>query len=145
MKPNLVKRVAAEFLGTLLLVATVVGSDIMAERLAGGNVALALLANTIATGATLVALILTFGSISDRCFTTWLFERHLMVPSRRLLERLADTDRPKDLLRVRKGNRLDDVGNRPDFKALLRQELNTNLISSPRENSCAILIQNITE
>ena len=68
MKPNLRKRVAAEFVGTLLLVATVVGSGIMAERLAGGNVALALLANTIATGATLVALILTFGPISGAHF-----------------------------------------------------------------------------
>ena len=68
MKPNLRKRVAAEFLGTLLLVATVVGSGVMAERLAGGNVALALLANTIATGATLVALILTFGPISGAHF-----------------------------------------------------------------------------
>jgi glycerol uptake facilitator-like aquaporin len=48
----------------MLLVATVVGSGIMAERLAAGNVALALLANTIATGAALVALILTFGPIS---------------------------------------------------------------------------------
>lgn len=64
MKPNLRKRLTAEFFGTLLLVATVVGSGIMAERLANGNVALALLANTIATGATLVALILTFGPIS---------------------------------------------------------------------------------
>ena len=64
VKPNLRKRVAAEFFGTLLLVATVVGSGIMAERLANGNVALALLANTIATGATLVALILAFGPIS---------------------------------------------------------------------------------
>lgn len=64
MKPNLHKRLTAEFLGTLLLVATVVGSGIMAERLANGNVALALLANTIATGATLVALILAFGPIS---------------------------------------------------------------------------------
>lgn len=54
----------AEFFGTLFLVATVVGSGIMAERLANGNVALALLANTIATGATLVALILAFGPIS---------------------------------------------------------------------------------
>lgn len=54
----------AEFFGTLLLVATVVGSGIMAERLANGNGALALLTNTIATGATLVALILTFGPIS---------------------------------------------------------------------------------
>lgn len=64
MKPNLCRRLTAEFFGTLLLVATVVGSGIMAERLANGNAALALLANTIATGATLVALILTFGPIS---------------------------------------------------------------------------------
>jgi glycerol uptake facilitator-like aquaporin len=56
--------VTAEFLGTLFLVATVVGSGFMGERLAGGNVAIALLANTIATGAALVALILTFGPIS---------------------------------------------------------------------------------
>ena len=68
MKPNLPRRLSAEFLGTLLLVAAVVGSGIMAERLAGGNVALALLANTIATGAALVALILTFGSISGAHF-----------------------------------------------------------------------------
>ena len=58
------RRLAAEALGTALLLATVVGSGIMAERLAGGNVAIALLANTIATGAALVALILTFGPIS---------------------------------------------------------------------------------
>jgi len=64
VKTSLPRRVTAEFLGTLLLVATVVGSGIMAERLASGNVALALLANTIATGAALVALILTFGPIS---------------------------------------------------------------------------------
>jgi glycerol uptake facilitator-like aquaporin len=64
MKPSLIRRLAAEFLGTLFLVATVVGSEIMAERLSNGNVALALLANTIATGAVLVALILTFGPIS---------------------------------------------------------------------------------
>jgi glycerol uptake facilitator-like aquaporin len=64
MKSSIARRLAAEFLGTLLLVATVVGSGIMAERLAGGNAALALLANTIATGAALVALILTFGPIS---------------------------------------------------------------------------------
>jgi glycerol uptake facilitator-like aquaporin len=68
MKFSLSRRLAAEFLGTLLLVATVVGSGIMAERLAGGNVALALLANTIATGAALVALILTFGPISGAHF-----------------------------------------------------------------------------
>lgn len=64
MKPNLRRRLTAEFFITMLLVATVVGSGIMAERLANGNVALALLANTIATGATLVALILAFGPIS---------------------------------------------------------------------------------
>jgi glycerol uptake facilitator-like aquaporin len=64
MKPNLLGRIAAEFLGTGFLVAAVVGSGIMAERLAGGNVALALLANTLATGAALVALILAFGPIS---------------------------------------------------------------------------------
>jgi glycerol uptake facilitator-like aquaporin len=64
MKSDLRARITAEFLGTAFLVAAVVGSGIMAERLSGGNVALALLANTIATGAALVALILTFGPIS---------------------------------------------------------------------------------
>jgi glycerol uptake facilitator-like aquaporin len=64
MRIPLVRRVVAEFLGTGFLVATVVGSGIMGVRLAGGNTALALLANTIATGAALVALILTFGPIS---------------------------------------------------------------------------------
>jgi glycerol uptake facilitator-like aquaporin len=68
MKIPLSRRLAAEFLGTLFLVATVVGSGIMVERLAGGNVAIALLANTIATGAALVALILTFGPISGGHF-----------------------------------------------------------------------------
>lgn len=58
------KRACAEFIGTAFLVAAVVGSGIMAERLSGGNTALALLANTIATGAVLVALILAFGRIS---------------------------------------------------------------------------------
>jgi glycerol uptake facilitator-like aquaporin len=64
MTSLLSRRIAAEFLGTAFLVAAVVGSGIMGERLAGGNVAIALLANTIATGAALLALILTFGSIS---------------------------------------------------------------------------------
>jgi glycerol uptake facilitator-like aquaporin len=68
MKPRLGARVGAEFLGTGFLVAAVVGSGIMAERLCGGNVGLALLANTIATGAALVALILTFGPISGAQF-----------------------------------------------------------------------------
>jgi len=58
------RRLVAEAVGTALLLAAVVGSGIMGERLAGGNVAVALLANTIATGAALVALILTFGPIS---------------------------------------------------------------------------------
>jgi glycerol uptake facilitator-like aquaporin len=66
--PSLSRRVAAEGLGTAFLLATVVGSGIMAERLAGGNVALALLANTIATGAGLLALILTLGGISGAHF-----------------------------------------------------------------------------
>jgi glycerol uptake facilitator-like aquaporin len=68
MMANLSRRVTAEFLGTGFLVAAVVGSGIMAERLAGGNVAIALLANTIATGAALAALILTFGPISGAHF-----------------------------------------------------------------------------
>jgi len=58
------RKFAAECLGTALLLAAVVGSGIMGERLSGGNVAIALLANAIATGAALVAIILAFGSIS---------------------------------------------------------------------------------
>jgi glycerol uptake facilitator-like aquaporin len=64
MKPPLLRRVVAEFTGTLLLLAAVVGSGIMGERLAAGNVAIALLANTLATGAALIAIILAFGPIS---------------------------------------------------------------------------------
>jgi glycerol uptake facilitator-like aquaporin len=64
----LYKRSVCEGLGTGLLVAAVVGSGIMGERLAGGNVAIALLANTIATGAALAALIVTFGSFSGPHF-----------------------------------------------------------------------------
>jgi glycerol uptake facilitator-like aquaporin len=65
---TLSRKLAAEALGTAFLLAVVVGSGIMAERLAGGNVAIALLANTLATGAGLVALILTFGPISGAHF-----------------------------------------------------------------------------
>jgi len=68
MSTSLVRRAASESVGTCLLVAAVIGSGIMGERLAGGNVAIALLANTIATGAALVALILTFGAISGAHF-----------------------------------------------------------------------------
>ncbi len=64
MKLSLRSRLIAEFLGTAFLVAAVIGSGIMGERLSSGNLAIALLANTIATGAALVALILTFGPIS---------------------------------------------------------------------------------
>ena len=67
-KPSIARRAVAEALGTALLLATVVGSGIMAERLAGGNVAVALLANALATGAGLAALILTFGPISGAHF-----------------------------------------------------------------------------
>ncbi len=62
------KKLVSEAIGTAFLLAAVVGSGIMGEKLAGGNVALALLANTIATGAALVALILTFGPISGAHF-----------------------------------------------------------------------------
>ena len=65
---SVVKRAAAEAVGTALLLAVVVGSGIMGERLAEGNVAVALLANSLATGAGLVALILTFGPISGAHF-----------------------------------------------------------------------------
>ncbi len=58
----------AEFVGTALLLATVVGSGIMGERLSGGNVAIALLANSLATGAVLFALITAFGSVSGAHF-----------------------------------------------------------------------------
>jgi glycerol uptake facilitator-like aquaporin len=68
MQRTLARRVTAEAVGTCLLLAAVVGSGIMGERLAGGNIAVALLANTIATGAALVALILTFGPISGAHF-----------------------------------------------------------------------------
>ncbi|MBW8322736.1 MAG: aquaporin family protein [Rhizobium sp.] len=62
------RRIASECLGTALLLATVVGSGIMAEALAGGNVAVALLGNTIATGAILVVLITMFGPVSGAHF-----------------------------------------------------------------------------
>ena len=64
----MIRKAISEAVGTAFLLATVVGSGIMGERLAGGNVAIALLANTLATGAGLVALILTFGPISGAHF-----------------------------------------------------------------------------
>ena len=68
MKFSIARRVTAEFLGTCFLVMAVVGSGIMGERLSGGNVAIALLANSIATGAGLITLIYSFGPISGAHF-----------------------------------------------------------------------------
>ena len=65
---TLLKRIVAEFLGTAFLLAVVVGSGIMAQTLSGGNTAVALLANTLATGAGLIALILMFGNVSGAHF-----------------------------------------------------------------------------
>lgn len=65
---NLQRAVVSEFVGTALLLAAIVGSGIMGERLAGGNAAIALLANSIATGAALVTLIFTFAPISGAHF-----------------------------------------------------------------------------
>lgn len=65
---NLSRRLTAEFIGTAFLLATVIGSGIMGDRLSGGNVAIALLANTIPTGAILVVLIAMLGPISGAHF-----------------------------------------------------------------------------
>src|SRR4249919_2546533 len=66
--PSLPQRAFCEWLGTAFLLAAVVGSGIMAQKLAGGNGALALLCNTLPTGAILVVLILTFGPLSGAHF-----------------------------------------------------------------------------
>jgi len=66
--PVLSRKLAAEFVGTALLLATVVGSGIMGERLSGGNAAISLLANALATGAVLYALISAMGSVSGAHF-----------------------------------------------------------------------------
>jgi glycerol uptake facilitator-like aquaporin len=68
MPPSLTQRLAAEALGTAFLLAAVIGSGIMAERLAGGNQALALLCNTLPTGAILTVLILIFAPVSGAHF-----------------------------------------------------------------------------
>ncbi len=82
---DLNRRLVGEALGTALLLATVVGSGIMAQQLAGGNVALALLGNTVATGAILVVLILVFGPVSGAHFNpavtlAFLIRREITVP-----------------------------------------------------------------
>jgi glycerol uptake facilitator-like aquaporin len=66
--PSIARRALAEFIGTAFLLAAVVGSGIMAQRLAGGNAALALLCNTLATGAILIVIILVFGPVSGAHF-----------------------------------------------------------------------------
>ena len=68
MESSFSRSLGAEFVGTAFLLATVVGSGIMAEALAGGNVAIALLGNTIPTGAILIVLITLFGPISGAHF-----------------------------------------------------------------------------
>src|SRR4029079_4521769 len=68
LMPSPAQRAAAEALGTAFLLATVIGSGIMAERLSGGNEALALLCNTLPTGAILTVLILIFGPLSGAHF-----------------------------------------------------------------------------
>lgn len=68
VRPDLPRKIVSEAVGTALLLATVVGSGIMAERLSAGSAAIALLANALATGAGLVALILTFGPVSGAHF-----------------------------------------------------------------------------
>ncbi len=68
MAPSLSQRFTAEFMGSALLLATVIGSGVMGDRLSGGNVALALLANTLATGSILVVLITMLGPISGAHF-----------------------------------------------------------------------------
>lgn len=81
---DLPRRLAAEFIGTAFLLATVIGSGIMGENLSDGNVAIALLGNTIATGAILVVLILVFGPISGAHFNpavtlTFLLRREITL------------------------------------------------------------------
>lgn len=79
---TILRRAVAEFIGTAFLLAAIVGSGIMGERLASGNAAIALLANSMATGAALVVLILTFGPVSGAHFNPAVtvaagFQRHL--------------------------------------------------------------------
>src|ERR1700740_377936 len=88
MSPPLPRRLLAEALGSAILVATVVGSGIMAEQLAGGNQAIALLGNTIPTGAILVVLISILGPVSGAHFNpavTLVFAARGETPSREVI------------------------------------------------------------
>ena len=94
-RDDLSKRLFAEWFGTLALVATVVGSGIMAETLANNNVALALLGNTIATGAILVVLITMLGPVSGAHFNpavsaAFALERGIVWQAGSLLHHLSD-------------------------------------------------------
>jgi glycerol uptake facilitator-like aquaporin len=83
-EPDLARRAAAEAVGSALLLAAVVGSGIMGERLSGGNAGLALLANSLATGAALVVLLLVFGPVSGAHLNpvvTLAFGRRADVPA----------------------------------------------------------------
>ena len=100
---DLPRRLAAEAIGTGFLLATVVGSGIMGETLAGGNVAIALLGNTIPTGAILVVLILMFGPLSGAHFNpavtlSFLMQGKITAKRRRRLRRRADWRRPFSVL-----------------------------------------------
>ena len=86
--PSISRQLAAEAVGTMVLLATVIGSGIMAERLAGGNVAVALLGNTIPTGAILYVLITIFGPVSGAHFNpavTLAFAIRRQITARRAL------------------------------------------------------------
>ena len=85
MSADTARRLVAEFFGTMLLLATVIGSGIMAERLADGNLAIALLGNTIPTGAILYVLITIFGPVSGAHFNpavtlAFLLRREISFP-----------------------------------------------------------------
>ena len=86
---GLLRRAAAEAVGTAYLLAAIVGSGIMAERLAGGNAALALLANSLATGAALVALVMTFGGASGAHFNPIVTSADVAVGARPLRDLAA--------------------------------------------------------
>ena len=100
MTADLPRRAAAEFLGSAFLLAAVVGSGIMAAKLAGGNGALALLCNTLPTGAILAVLILIFGPVSGAHFNpavtlAFAFRRELPPDRRGDLSRGAGCGRDR--------------------------------------------------
>ena len=119
MTTSLSRRLTTEFLGTAFLVAAVIGSGVMGERLANGNVALALLANTIATGAALVAIILAFGPISgphfESCCNVGGCNRERSI----LESRISVCGRSGCGRHDRRGSRTPDVRASSDFLGML--------------------------